>query len=185
MNRSVTSIICCVATVLAVAGCGGSGSDSKAAGTGGGDAGVTLTHVDGVVSVAGDKLTVAPSSGAGQTFEIGPAVQRGELQALVAAGTKARVFYTSDATPIAARVEAAPKASAGAKTFDGDVTKVSSTSITLRGSDGSSRTFSIRDEDASAFDVAHLTEHRDAGEPVRVYYRSEGGTDYAVSYEDA
>jgi hypothetical protein len=177
-----------VVVALLVAGCGGSNTSPSAAdggGAAGADAGVSLTHVDGTVAVEGDALLVTPKSGAVETYAIGPAVQRGSLQALAAAGTKARVYYTRGADPIAARVDPAPKPEAGAQAFDGQVAKVSKTSIPIQGSDGARRTFTIRDQDASAFDVEHLEGHRDEGEPVRVYYRREGGNDYAVSYEDA
>jgi hypothetical protein len=57
--------------------------------------------------------------------------------------------------------------------------------VVLRTPDGTRRTFKVRDEDAKALDLKHLDSHAgftDVG--FRVYYRSEGGVDYAVAAEE-
>ncbi|MCW2973102.1 MAG: hypothetical protein JWN72_1375 [Thermoleophilia bacterium] len=172
-----------VVIAIVVAGCGG---DASPAGTtASGDGGVSLTHVDGTLEVTGDDLTVTPAKGSAVTLAVGPAVGKGELQALAASGAKARVFYAEQGDPIAAKVEAAPSAGDGAKTVDGVITKVSTSSITIQTSEGDARTFGIEPIDRSAFDTEHLQEHEVEGSPVRIYYRAEGGVEHAVAYEDA
>lgn len=188
-RRTATTATILATCVLAVAGCGGGGGGSGTTTAGSGDTATgggaaTLTHVDGKLALSGDQLTVTPSNGGAKlVLPLGPEVQRGQLQALVASGARGRVYYTGGDSPTAARVDAAPTAEDGAQTYDGKITKVSTTSITIDGADGA-RTFSIRAADAAAFDVAHLKEHRSEGSPVRIYYRSEGG-EHAVAYEDA
>jgi hypothetical protein len=183
IHRRILLLTLALVGALIIAGCGSDGSSttSNASGTDGG----SLQHVDGTVELSGETLTVTPSAG-GDPIELGlgPAIARGPLQALVASGAKSRVFYTSGDTPLAAKVEAAPTAEDGAQTYDGQVVKVSSSSITIDGDDGQ-RTFEIRSADREGFDTAHLKEHRAEGSAVRIYYRAEGGTDHAVAYEDA
>lgn len=168
---------------IAIAGCGSGGTGSKD--TASGADGVTLTHVDGTLAVDGGELTVTPAKGTAMTLAVGPAVAKGELQALAASGAKARVFYAEQGDPIAAKVEAAPSAGDGAKTVEGVITKVSASSISVQTSDGDKRTFSIEPADRSAFDTEHLEEHEAESSPVRIYYRADGGVEHAVAYEDA
>lgn len=168
---------------LLVAGCGGSASSSNGASSADG---VSLTHIDGTLTVRGGDVTVTRASGAAVQLAVGPAVGKGELQALAASGAKARVFYAEKGAKIAAKVEPVPTASAGAKTIDGVITKASTSSISIQTSDGAAHTFTIRAEDRSAFDTAHLQEHAAEDSPVRIYYRTGAdGTHDAVAYEDA
>jgi hypothetical protein len=130
-------------------------------------------------------LTLTPASGgAPMTLKVGPAIERGAVQALAAAGTKARVFYHEEASPTAAKVQAAPTKEDGAKTYDGQVAKVSDSSITVAGDDGE-KTFEIRAEDRPSFETNHLKEHQAENAPVRIYFLTDGSGDYAVAYEDA
>jgi len=183
MTRIWGTLIGLVAVVLIVAGCGGGGDSGDASSASEGE--VRLTHVDGAVTITGDDISVTPETGSAVTLAIGPAVARGPLQALVAAGTKARVFYAERGEPIAAKVEAAPTVEDGAKTIDGQITKVSKSSITIQPDGGDARTFTILDEDASAFDTEHLEEHESEGSAVRIYYVPGADGDNAVAYEDA
>ncbi|MBC7461195.1 MAG: hypothetical protein H7287_07525 [Thermoleophilia bacterium] len=196
MTRSRSTALVFIALLLPallLAGCGD--STPKVGGSSASD-GVALTHVDGTLAVSGDRVTVTPSTGAPVPLTIGPAVGKGELQALAASGAKARVFYAEKGAKIAAKVEAAPvdgasgnasgSASGSAKTLDGVITKVSKSSISILSSGGEAHTFSIHTEDQSAFDVAHLNEHAAEESPVRIHYRTGGdGSDFAVSYEDS
>lgn len=57
--------------------------------------------------------------------------------------------------------------------------------LVLRMPDGSTRTFAVAEQDVDALDLEHLESHAgfdDVG--FRVYYRSEGGADYAVGAEE-
>jgi hypothetical protein len=120
-------------------------------------------------------------------FELGPDVAKGTVQALIATNARARVFYnsTSKKEPVlAVAVEPAPIAGADAKTYDGTISDVSTTSITIDGDDGE-KTFAIQEKDLPSFDVPHLNEHKTEGSPVRVYYVGSGDDAHAVAYEDA
>jgi len=144
-----------------------------------------LIHVDGTLALEGDTLTITPAAGgAVASMPLGPAIEAGALQALVASGSRGRVFYVDDKDPVAAKVEAAPTAEEGAKTYDGQVVSVDAGSITIDGADGT-KSFDISEQDRTAFDIAHLKDHRSKSERVRIYYREQGDTRNAVAYEDA
>lgn len=184
-RRPRTALVVAVAATL-LAGCG-SGDDPTGSGPAGasGSSGASLTHVDGTLALSGETLTVTPSSGgAAIVMTLGPDVERGALQSVVAAGGTARVLYVDDDAPIAAKVEAAPDVDPAAKTYTGAVTKVTVGTLTIDGPDGE-RTFEVGAADREAFDLEHLEDHRDSGERVKVYYRAADGTDTALAYEDA
>lgn len=144
-----------------------------------------LRHVDGTVSLEGDTVVVHPVRGGDELrLERGEQVDVGVLRALAASRARSRVYYRSVEDPVAVQVEAAPVVRGDASTFEGTVVKVSTTSLTIRGDDGTRR-FEIRPADRAAFDPEHLEEHRETGEPVRVHYRTVDGSDVGVSYEDA
>lgn len=184
-SRAPFLAVLLVAASMAVAGCGGGddSSDDTAKGPG------ALSHVDGTLVMQGNRLMVVPEgNGAADEFLVGSGVANSTIQALVASKARARVFYRADGDDEPARmavaVQPAPTAGNGAKTYEGQITKVSSSSITIDGDDGT-RTFAIKGADEAAFDVEHLEEHRDEGEPVRVYYRGSDASPNAVAYEDA
>ncbi|MCW2960947.1 MAG: hypothetical protein JWM25_1426 [Thermoleophilia bacterium] len=181
-TRSTSLLLLVVLALLLAAGCGGGSDDDAAAPEA---EAVSLTHVDGAIELIDSTLTVTPANGGEEiTLAVGPAIEPGAVQALAAAGTKARVYYRDEASPTAAKVEEAPTRAIGATVHEGQVVKVSKTRIVIDGDDGE-HSFTIRDEDRAAFDVGHLTEHRAEGEPVRVYVQSDADGEYAVSYEDA
>ena len=66
-----------IVAALAFAGCGGGTSESEGANDGG-----RLEHLDGVVTKAGDGVTVTPKDGEARTFELGPAVEKAGLKSL-------------------------------------------------------------------------------------------------------
>lgn len=160
---------------LVFAGCGSSEPDAQNAtatpATG------TLEHVDGTIAVDGETLTVTPrGSTTGEELEIGSAVQPAELQAMAASGEVARVYHRDG---MAVRVQAASTGQTG-ETIEGTVTEVTDTTFTL----DSGTTFAI--ESSEAVDIDHLEEHRENGEPVRVWYTGELDADpVATAYEDA
>ncbi|MCW2956661.1 MAG: hypothetical protein JWO69_1530 [Thermoleophilia bacterium] len=179
--RSIALFALLAAMALLVAGCGGDDASTDDASAGA----ASLVHVDGAIALEGDTLTVTPTNGdAGVTLAVGPAVERGAMQALIASAAPARVFYHDEESPTAAKVEAAPSAADGAETYEGQVVKVSADEITIDGDDGA-KTFEIRAEDQPAFDTKHLDEHRGEGEPVRIYLQKDDAGEYAVAYEDA
>ena len=191
MNRiAVRSLALAVllTTAILLAGCGDSKDESKSSGANDATAAGRLTHVDGAIKLDGDTLKLTPSSGDDvMTFKLGPEVQSGTVQALMAANSRARIFYDSAATDgpvLAVSVFAAPTAGQGAKTYDGKITDLSGSSITVDGPDGE-RTFMIKPKDLSAFDMPHLEEHKSEKSPVRIYYRGTGADANAVAYEDA
>lgn len=184
ISRSTTLLLLLVALLLVAAGCGGDDAAGNDETTTEAQA-VSLTHVDGAIELVGPTLTVTPSNGGEEiTLAVGPAIEPGAVQALAAAGTKARVYYRDEAEPTAAKVEEAPTRAIGATVYEGQVVKVSAARIVIDGDDGE-KTFTIRDEDRAAFDVDHLTEHRGEAEAVRVYVQRDADGEYAVSYEDA
>ena len=59
-------------------------------------------------------------------------------------------------------------------------------SFDLRTSEGVVRTFGLaRLENGAGFPPGHLVEHSVTAEPVRVWFRTEGGVDEAIRLEDA
>ena len=185
MIRSFFRTTCLLAlAIAAVAGCGTDSGDDTSDATSAGGA-TSLTHVDGTVQLEGDTLTVTPSSGDDTlVLPLGPEVEAAAVQALAVSQAKTRVFFVDDQDPVAAKVAAAPSAGKGAQTYEGQVVKVSTTSITVDGDDGQ-RTFTITEADRPAFDTRHLEEHRSEGEAVKIYYRTVDGSEHAVAYEDA
>jgi hypothetical protein len=90
---------------------------------------------------------------------------------------------SSDDQPAAAATATAT-APGGLATVEGRAVSGNSTQIVLRTADGE-RTFGIAPEDVQAVDPTHFVSH--VGVPTlgfRIYYRSEGGVDYAVSAEE-
>lgn len=184
--ESVLALASLVVIGALVAGCGDdvpSSADDTTPAPG------SLTHADGTIVVQGDRVMLTPAKGgAAEEYVIGPKVTSGTVQALAASSARARVFYrtgdTDGPAPTAVAIDAAPSAGEDAKTYDGRVTEVSDSSITIDGDDGK-RTFDIAEEDRAAFDTAHLEEHQDEKSPVRIYYRGSGDDLNAVAYEDA
>lgn len=66
----------------------------------------------------------------------------------------------------------------------GPVSDVASNRVVVTTSEGD-RTFTIRSKDLQQVDPNHLREHMQSGAPIKVYYESEGDTDYVVRYDDA
>ncbi|MEO6867516.1 MAG: hypothetical protein ABI200_05800 [Gaiellales bacterium] len=190
MNSLITRLTV-LATVLlsaiALTGCGDPTAASTSSGKTSPGAAGKLTHADGAIALSGSTLTLTPASGdAKMTFQLGPAVQKGTVQALVAANTRARVFYSSatKTSPVlAAAVEAAPIAGAGSKSYAGLVVSATPTEITIAGKDGN-KTFPIMSKDLNSFDIPHLNEHKRTKEPLRIYYMPKEGN-RAVADEDA
>ena len=79
-----------------------------------------------------------------------------------------------------------PASAQGLPYIDGTLVVAEETRLVLRPADGSPEvTFTIRPEDVSNFDIAHLQSHSSVGIPTRIYYEEDGGTRYAVYKEDA
>lgn len=164
-----------------LAACGGSDApsapDPNAAGS--------LDHADGAVALQGEVLVLTPKQG-GDTveFELGPEVQAAAVRALATSGSPARVTYRRGTDPlVAASVLPAPELGEGLETFEGQVASVDERELVIDG-EGGERTFDISGADEGAFDVAHLQDHADEGEPVIVYYDPEA-PEVGVAYEDA
>jgi hypothetical protein len=170
--------------ILVVAGCG---SDDAAKTDGSASAPGALTHIDGAVAVGDDGATfvLTPVDGsAAMTFTLGPEVALGEVRAIEAAGSPARVSYRpAEADPIAASVVPAPTLGDDLSTYEGSVVSVDENTIVIDGADGE-RTFDISGAEDNAFDIAHLEDHNSKGEPVRVYYAPDA-PDVGIAYEDA
>jgi hypothetical protein len=80
----------------------------------------------------------------------------------------------------------------GTSSVEGVIVAVDSSSLSdvrsfdLRTSDGSVRRFGLAAlENGTEFPPGHLVEHSATAEPVRVWYRTEGGLDLAIRLEDA
>lgn len=183
ISRSTTILalaLLCAASLL-IAGCGSSSDSGAKADT---NAVASLDHVDGTITVTGATLSLTPKSGPARDFTLGPAVDQGSVKALELSGERSRVLFRPG-KDIAVRVEPAPKAGAGAKTYTGIVTKVSATSLTVDGDDGP-LTFAIEPQDAEAMDTPHLKEHKQLKEGITVYYRpTDADGQHAVAYEDS
>ena len=81
---------------------------------------------------------------------------------------------------------ARPASASGAQFMDGTLTVVEQDRLVMRSFQGSAEVaFTIRPEDAGAFDIAHLQSHSSVAIPTRIYYREEGDTKYALYKEDA
>jgi hypothetical protein len=80
-----------------------------------------------------------------------------------------------------------------ASTIDGVIVRVTNEgglgdvrSFDLRTTDGTVRTFGLSKlENGASFPPGHLLEHSATAQPVRVWYRTEDGTDEAVWLDDA
>jgi hypothetical protein len=58
--------------------------------------------------------------------------------------------------------------------------------ITLRTADGATEEFTIGElENAAALPPGHLAEHQATGDPVKVWYQTEGGVKVAIRIDDA
>lgn len=168
-----------VAFVVAACGSDEPSSDS------GSDVG-SLEHADGTIALQDDRIVLTPTDGQGETrtFEIGPEVEVARLRAIEASGAPARVsFRPEEEPPVAAAVSEAPAAGEGGETYEGTVVSVDEQKLVVKGSDGE-RTFDVSGADAGVFDVPHLQEHADSGEPIRVYTDPEA-PDVGIAYEDA
>lgn len=165
-------------------GCGGDDPESGGSGRAGSGSG-TLEHVDGVLSATGDdSFSVDPREGEPLSFTYGPEVQRAAVRAIESTGGRARVTWRdTDDGRLAVSVEPAPVVEGDVATYEGMVTEVSSTSISIDGPDGE-RTFAIPASLSGAFDVDHLQEHADEDSPVRIYFE-QSAPDDAIAYEDA
>ena len=80
----------------------------------------------------------------------------------------------------------------GTVAIDGIIVAVDSAGLTdvkgfdLRSADGTTLTFSLeRLENGATFPPGHLVEHQASASPVRVWYVTDGGVDYAIRLEDA
>jgi hypothetical protein len=80
----------------------------------------------------------------------------------------------------------------GTIAVDGIIVSVDSAGLTdvkgfdLRTADGATLTFSLeRLENGATFPPGHLVEHQAGASPVRVWYVTDGGVDYAIQLEDA
>ena len=86
----------------------------------------------------------------------------------------------------------APDLPPGTVAVDGIIVAVDSAGLTdvkgfdLRTADGTTLTFSLeRLANGASFPPGHLVEHQAGASPVRVWYVTEGGVDYAIQLEDA
>ncbi len=172
-------LVIAVAAFVAV-GCGGSDDGSD---VGGGSGPASLTHLDGTLTQQGETYVLTPKEGGEpKEFTLGPEVPAAQAAAIVSSGEPARVTYREGET-VAASIGPAPKAGEGVEAYEGLVVSVDDAAIVISGDDGE-RTFDISGADAGAFDSAHLEEHQQAGEAIRVYFRSDA-PDAGISYEDA
>jgi hypothetical protein len=80
----------------------------------------------------------------------------------------------------------------GGTSVDGVIVRVESAGLdkvsgfTLRTAGGESLTFDLRAlENGAQFAPGHLVEHQATGQPVRVWYRTEGAIRLAIRLEDA
>ncbi len=183
LRPALRTTVALILATVALAGCGGSGDDAN--GTGGGPSGTeALVHVDGTITASGDTITLTPKDGsAAMEFTLGPAVQKAQVMAIAASGSPARVTYRPSEDGIAAAVGSAPELGEGVESYEGTVVSVDDSKIVIDGADGE-RTFDISAADPGAFDAAHLTDHRDKGEPIRVYFKTDA-PDTGIAYEDA
>lgn len=85
-----------------------------------------------------------------------------------------------------------PDAPAGATAVDGVIVGVQAegldrvTGFTLRTIDSGTLMFMIGDlENGAEFPPGHLVEHQATAQPIRVWYRTEGGERVAIRLEDA
>ncbi len=88
--------------------------------------------------------------------------------------------------------QAGPPTPPGAEAVEGVVVSVDSAGLTdvkgfdLRAVDGSIMSFSLeRLENGATFPPGHLVEHQATASPILVWFRSEGGIDYAIVVADA
>jgi hypothetical protein len=175
------------------AGCGDSddsGSSSKDASTSGAtqsdddSAAQEKQHLDGTIKVEGTQLVLTPEGRAPITLELGDDVERAEVQALASSGAPARVEFTpatgeGNGTVVSVHAQTPHE---GAQKFEGTVTKVDESSITLKG-DAGEKTFPL--SPSVAEEVDHLNEHASEGEPIRVFLEKDGGTLTVIAFEDA
>ncbi len=177
------SLIALLAASIAVAGCGGSDDTDSSSTDGGDSSAAAIVHVDGTIKLDGDTLTITPKDGSEpHSFSLGPAVKKPEVLALASSGEPARVSYR-DGEDVAAAVTAAPKLGEGVEAYEGKVVSVDDSTLVIDGADGE-RTFDISAADAGSFDVAHLEDHKSAGEAIRVYFQA-AAPDAGIAYEDA
>lgn len=184
LHRALGTLLVLLAVAVLAAGCG---DDSTSEG---GDAASTdpgaLDHVDGIVVTGpGDGFVLTPIDGGEDiTFELGPAVQLGEVRAIEASGAPARVSYRPGEDPaVAASVLPAPTLGDDLETYEGTVVSVDADELVVDGEDGE-RTFDVSAADEGAFDVTHLQDHADEGEPIKVYFDPKS-PDVGIAYEDA
>jgi hypothetical protein len=185
MKTFASRLALLIATILLGTGCG---SEDDAATSG--DSGVSpgaLSHVDGTVAIGegGTSFVLTPVDGsAAITFTLGPEVALGEVRAIEASGSPARVsFRPADADPIAAAVVPVPTLGEGLSTYEGLVVSVDENALVIDGADGE-RTFDISGAEDNAFDIPHLEDHNAKDEPIRVYYEPDA-PDVGIAYEDA
>lgn len=132
-----------------------------------------------------DSIVVRGHEGAPRTIPIdtrttgaGPA----ELQALAAQNAAVTVIVAGSG--VAASVKATAEPVAAAASLTGIIVSVSESRLVLSAG-GTSTRLTIRPADRASMEVAHLREHQQAGERVRVWYETQGPTRFAVRYVDA
>lgn len=139
----------------------------------------SLQHLDGTLQLDGTTLTVSPEREEPVSLQLGDELEASSIAELAASGRQARVFYREGNVASVRRLD--DLATRGRESTAGYITRVDDDALVLRRSDGSTRSFVIRDAERDAMEVPHLREHQAAAEKVRIWH--EGGV--AVGFEDA
>lgn len=176
-------MIMVIAFMVGAYGCGES-TDPASASKSSSSLGV-LDHVDGTLTENKGGFVLSPTDGSDSVaFVLGPEVEVGAIRALEAARIPARVSFQPDTSPlVAASVLPAPKLGEGMESVKGLVVSVDAEQLVIEGTQGK-RKFDISASAEGAFDIAHLEEHSEQREAIKVYFDPKAPS-VGIAYEDA